>query len=100
MSRQLGRHKTGACWVTAQVVEQLVECLWPFGVPFTKNGFWARLVQCRDESGLTASLRIDGPARQQVCRLSHILLRVTTVNTQRVQLKQLARQVLVQSFVT
>ena len=98
MSRQLGRDKTGARWVSAQVIEQLVECLWSFGVPFTKNSFRARLVQCRDEPGLSASLRIDGPASQQVCRLSHILLRVTTVDPQGVELEQLARKVLVQSF--
>src|SRR5207237_328728 len=54
-----------------------------------------RIVEGRDEPELAVA--IDGPARERASDFDDVLLRVTAVNAQRVQLQQLAPVVLVET---
>ena len=90
MMRQIGEH--GTPLLHARI-----------GIDLAQHRERPRLVRALDEHEFAAALRVrpgrdHGPAGQHIGKARHVVLRVAAVNAERVQLEDLARQILVQAL--
>ena len=99
MASQFGGEVFCTGRVLAQIEQQVIQCLRSLRVGFAHHHLVARLVKPRHKLDLPTGLRRQAPTGEQSRSLRYVLLCISAVDAQRVQLKQFPRQVLVEALV-